>query len=61
MSVSSDDCLCHQIAANHGNVTRLGRLGLWEVPHSKLGEYISDLYGHYAEPPKEEVCQVWLC
>ncbi len=34
MSVSSDDCLWHQIATNHGRVTRLGSLSLWEVPHS---------------------------
>ncbi len=27
----------------------------------KLGEYIGDLYGHYAEPPKDQVCQVWFC
>ncbi len=26
----------------------------------KLGEYIGDLYGHYAEPPKDWNCQVLL-
>ncbi len=27
-----------------------------DFPIAKLGEYIGDLYGHYAEPPKDQVC-----
>ncbi len=26
----------------------------------KLGDYMGHLYGHYAEPPKDQVCQVYM-
>ena len=35
-------------------VTILGRLGLWEVPH------LANIYLQDAEPPIDQVCQVWL-
>ena len=68
--VSSDDCLDHRIPTNYVTKVILGMLaelvfrgfciGSMTYILPQLGEYAGDLYGYYAEPPKDQACQVSL-